>query len=271
MAGNSHPFRRVAASEALRRGEMTAEKYAASLLRRCEDGRSLNAFITLRADHVLEAARERDRERRSGRPLGLLHGIPIPIKDSVNTCDFPTTAGTPALRGSQPHQDAPLVSALRAAGAIVLGKTNLHELSYGYTSCNQAFGAVGNPYAPERSPGGSSGGTAAAVAYGMAPLGIAEDTEGSIRVPAALCGIVGFRPSTGRYATEGCVPITPVFDQIGPHARTVADLILFDNVLAGGRPAAVTTLRGVRLGIIRPQFYAGLEAEVARGVRRESR
>src|SRR6202023_2784347 len=132
----------------------------------------------------------------------------------------------------RPKEDAPIVRALVDAGAIVLGKTNLHELSFGWTSNNLAFGAVHNPYDPQRIPGGSSGGTAVAVATRMAPLGVAEDTEGSIRVPAALCGICGFRPSTGRYSTKGCVPISPLFDQVGPHARTVADLALFDSVAA---------------------------------------
>ena len=246
------------AVEALRRGDITAEHYAQALLRRCETGAGLNAFITLRTEQVLEAARERDRERRSGKTPGPLHGLPIPVKDSINTCDLPTTAGTPALRHFQPRQDAPVVGALRAAGALVLGKTNLHELSFGYTSNNHAFGAVGNPYDQQRSPGGSSGGTGAAIAYRMAPLGIAEDTEGSIRVPAALCGIAGFRPSTGRYSTAGCIPITPLFDQIGPHARTVADLLLFDSVLTGGVSSVTTpSLRRIRLGVIRSYFYSG--------------
>ena len=231
-----------------------------ALLRRCETGAGLNAFITLRTEQVLEAARERDRERRSGKSPGPLHGLPIPVKDSINTCDLPTTAGTPALRHFQPRQDAPVVHALRAAGALVLGKTNLHELSFGYTSNNHAFGAVGNPYDQQRSPGGSSGGTGAAIAYRMAPLGIAEDTEGSIRVPAALCGIAGFRPSTGRYSTAGRIPITPLFDQIGPHARTVADLLLFDSVLTGGVSSVTTpSLRRIRLGVIRSYFYSGLD------------
>lgn len=254
-----------AVAAALRRGDITAEQYASGLLRRCEAGANLNAFISIRADQVLEAARERDRERKSGRGLGPLHGIPVPIKDSINTCDHPTTAGTPALRHFQPKKDAPLVRALRNAGAIVLGKTNLHELSYGYTSNNHAFGAVSNPYESQRIPGGSSGGTGAAIAYRMAPLGIAEDTEGSIRVPAALCGVAGFRPSTGRYSTVGCVPITPLFDQVGPLARTVADLLLFDAVLTGGASSVPRpSLKGVRLGIIRPYFYAGLDSEVER-------
>ncbi len=252
----------VAAVRALRAGDVSAEAYAGSLLRRCEQGASLNAFITLQSERVLESARERDRERLAGRPPGPLHGLPIPIKDSVNTGDLPTTAGTAALRHFRPKQDAALVGSLRAAGAIVLGKTNLHELSYGYTSYNHAFGPVGNPYAPMRSPGGSSGGTAAAVAYGMAPLGVAEDTEGSIRVPASLCGIAGFRPTTGRYPTEGCVPITPLFDQIGPHARTVEDLVLFDAVISGRAPVRRAPLKDVRLGVIRAPFYSGLDPEV---------
>jgi indoleacetamide hydrolase len=251
---------------AMRRGELTAERYAQALLRRCQAGAHLNAFITLRPEKVLEAARECDRQRRSGAPLGPLHGLPIPIKDSVNTRDLPTTAGTPALRHFQPQEDAPLVHALRSAGAIVLGKTNLHELSYGYTSNNHAFGAIRNPYDPSRIPGGSSGGTGAAIAYRMAPLGIAEDTEGSIRVPAALCGIMGFRPTTGRYPTIGCVPITPLFDQVGPHARSVADLLLFDSVLTGVpvAPPSRPSLKGVRLGVIRSFFYSGLDPEVER-------
>jgi mandelamide amidase len=227
-------------------------------------GGSLNAFITLRPEQVLAAASECDRKRQAGERLGPLHGLPIPIKDSVNTRDLPTTAGTPALRHFQPREDAPLVGALRKAGAIVLGKTNLHELSYGYTSNNHAYGAIHNPYDPSRVPGGSSGGTGAAIASRMAPLGVAEDTEGSIRVPAALCGIAGFRPTTGRYPTHGCVPISPLFDQVGPHARSVADLLLFDGAVSGSpAPApAPVSLSKVRLGVIRPFWFSGLDSEV---------
>src|SRR5271163_1204847 len=203
----------LGASEAIARmsrGELACERYA----------------------QALEQARARDNERGAGAKPGALFGLPIPVKDSVNTRDYPTTGGTPALRHFRPKDDAPVVAALRGAGAIVLGKTNLHELSYGWTSNNLAFGAVHNPYDPACIPGGSSGGTAAAIASRMAPLGVAEDTEGSIRVPAAFCGIAGFRPTTGRYSTRGCVPISPLFDQVGPHARSVADLALFDSVAA---------------------------------------
>jgi mandelamide amidase len=247
------------------RGEITAERYAAALLARCESLRALNCFITLEPQRVLEAARDSDRRRRAGEKLGTLFGLPIPVKDSVNTRDYPTTAGTPALRYFRPAQDAPVVKALRDAGALILGKTNLHELSFGWTSDNHAFGAVHNPYDTKRIPGGSSGGTAAAVAAQMAPLGVAEDTQGSIRVPAALCGICGFRPTTGRYSTRGCVPITPLFDQIGPHARTVSDLALFDAVVAKDSQALrVTPLKGVRLGMVRDYWFTGLDPEVER-------
>jgi indoleacetamide hydrolase len=255
----------VAAVRGMVRGDFTAERYAEALLARCASTASLNAFITLEPQRVLEAAREADRRRAAGGVLGPLHGLPIPIKDNINTLDYPTTIGTPALRHFRPAADAPLVATLRAAGAIVLGKTNLHELSYGWTSDNQAFGAVRNPFDPTRIPGGSSGGTAAAVAARMAPLGIAADTEGSIRVPAALCGIVGFRPTTGRYAVTGAAPISSLFDQIGPHARCVDDIDLFDTVVMGNvAPLSQHTLRGVRLAVCRGYFFQGLEAEVER-------
>ena len=247
------------------KGALTSERYAQALLARCQSARALNAFITLDPARVLEAARARDHERHAGAKPGPLFGLPIPVKDSVNTKDYPTTGGTPALRHFRPSQDAPVVVALRGAGALVLGKTNLHELSYGWTSNNLAFGAVRNPYDQSRIPGGSSGGTAAAIAGRLAPLGIAEDTEGSIRVPAALCGIAGFRPTTGRYSTRGCVPISPLFDQVGPHARSVADLALFDSVVADDwQRLQAAPLKGLRLGIVRDYWFTDLDPEVER-------
>ena len=137
-------------------------------------------------------ARDADRKRASGAELGPLHGLPIPVKDSVNTIDYPTTGGTPALRNFRPGQDAKLIRLLKQAGAFVMGKTNIHELSFGWTSNNFSYAAVRNPYNIDRIPGGSSGGTAAARAARMAPLGIAEDTQGSIRVQKGrvFCGTV---------------------------------------------------------------------------------
>lgn len=248
-------------------GELTAEAYATALLARCGQGAHLNAFISLDESQVLEQARAADAYRAAGKPLGLLHGLPVPVKDSVNTADHPTTGGTNALRQFRPATDAACVTLLRAAGAIVLGKTNLHELSFGWTSTNAAYGAVRNPHDPSRIPGGSSGGTAAAVAAGMAPLGVAEDTGGSIRVPAALCGLFGFRPTTGRYPSTGVVPMTALFDQIGPHARCMDDILLFDAVMTG-EPASIAPepLAGLRIGLCRDFHFAGLDPDLAAAV-----
>jgi len=262
------PLTDLSATEAIaamRRGELSAEDYATALLDRCERGKDLNAFITLEPERVLEAARAADRSLASGAEPGPLHGLPIPVKDSVNTKDYPTTGGTRALQEFRPAEDAELVRRLTHAGAIVMGKTNIHELSFGFTSNNLAFGAVRNPYDKSRIPGGSSGGTAAAVAARMAPLGIAEDTQGSIRVPAAMCGIYGFRPTHGRYPNQGVVPITPLFDQVGPHARNVADLALFDHVITGDAVAdRPKSLEGIRLGVARKFYFDRLDSQVER-------
>jgi Asp-tRNA(Asn)/Glu-tRNA(Gln) amidotransferase A subunit family amidase len=201
-----------------------AELPAADAVRHATEATSPPSRTPPRSSNDARPARPSTRSSRAaGKPLGALHGLPVPIKDSVNTKDLPTTGGTPALRSFQPKEDAPIVRVLADAGAILLGKTNLHELSFGWTSNNQAFGPVRNPYDPTRIPGGSTGGTAVAVAARMAPLRVAEGTEGSIRVSAALTGIAGFRPTTGRYPSSGVIPITPLFDQVGPHARCVAE------------------------------------------------
>jgi len=255
----------VEAVARMRRGELKAEDYAGALLARTEVGRRLNAFISISPGEVMEAARAADRRRAAGGELGALHGLPIPIKDSVNTADHPTTSGTASLRGFRPREDAAVVRALRAAGGLVMGKTNLQEMSLGYTCNNMAFGPVRNPYDPTRIPGGSSGGTAVAVAARMAPLGVAEDTCGSIRVPAALCGIAGLRPTTHRYPSAGVMPLTPLFDAVGPLAREVADLSLFDSVMIGDfTPLAAVRPDAVRLAVSPTQYFAGLHPEVAR-------
>ena len=249
---------------AMHSGRFTALSYAEALLARCAERSDLNAFITLDPDAVRAAARAADARQAAGEVLGPLHGLPVPVKDSINTADLPTTAGTAALKDFHPLADASVVARLRAAGAIVLGKTNLHELSFGWTSSNMVYGPVRNPWDVSRIAGGSSGGTAAAVAVGMAPLGVAEDTQGSIRVPAALCGIAGFRPTTDRYPNDGCAPITRLFDQVGPHARHVADLALFDAVITGDHsPLIVPELTGLRLGVAREYYFSGLDPAVA--------
>jgi Asp-tRNA(Asn)/Glu-tRNA(Gln) amidotransferase A subunit family amidase len=249
----------VEAVAAMRDGDISAEAYARALLDRCQALGGLNAFITLDRERVLEDARSADLRRASGQALGALHGLPLPVKDSIDTADYRTTSGTNALREFRPARDAAVMTPLRSAGALVLGKTNIHELSYGWTSNNAAFGPVRNPYDRERIPGGSTGGTAAAIAARMAPAGLAEDTNGSIRIPAALSGICGLRPTTGRWPQRGVMPITPLFDAVGPHARTVADLALLDGVVTGNTNLAPASgLRGVRLAISPAYYLSGL-------------
>jgi mandelamide amidase len=250
------------AALALKRGEVTAEAYADALLARCDALEDLSAFITLNADKVREHARAADRRRAQGATLGPLHGIPIVVKDNIDVAGYPTTAGTPALRNHRPQRTAPVVQALLDAGAIVLGKTNMHELAYGLTSNNAAFGPVRNPYDRTRSPGGSSGGTAAAIAARMSPGGLASDTAGSIRIPAALCGIVGFRPSMGRYSQTGLVPMSHSRDTAGPMARTVADIVLLDQVITGDQAPDPANLKGLRLGVPRRHYYDRLDPQL---------
>jgi Asp-tRNA(Asn)/Glu-tRNA(Gln) amidotransferase A subunit family amidase len=254
----------VGAVTAMRNGDIKAEDYARALLDRARSLASLNAFRALDREMVLEAARSADTRRHAGARLGTLHGLPIPVKDSVNTRALPTTNGTLALREFRPKEDAAILTPLFDQGAILMGKTNIHELSYGHTTNNLAFGPTRNPYDSSRVPGGSSGGSAAAVAARMAPLAVAEDTFGSIRVPASFCGIVGLRPTVGRYPGAGVMPITPRWDTGGPLARTVADLILFDTVLMDDSSVVrPQPLRGVRIGIA-DYFLGDLHPEVAR-------
>lgn len=255
-----------AALSAIRNGELKAEDYARALLGQAQHLESLNAFRTLDSEMVLEAARAADEARASGAVLGALHGLPIPVKDSVNSKALPTSNGTGALRDFRPREDAAVLKSLLAHGAILMGKTNLHELSYGWTSDNGIFGAVHNPYEPNHVPGGSSGGSAVAVAARMAPLAVAEDTWGSIRVPASMCGLAGLRPSFGRYPDDGIMPLTESkFDQVGPLARSVADLVLFDAVVTGERALLLPTrLKGVRIGIAPKSLLRDLDPEVER-------
>jgi mandelamide amidase len=252
------------AAAALRRGDVRAADYADALLARVAHGASLNAFIHHDAAAVRAAAASADARRARDEPLGALHGVPLALKDNLDTAAMPTTGGTPGLRDHRPKRNAAIVQKLLDAGAIVFGKTNLHELAYGITNHNAAFGAARNPYDPTRIPGGSSGGVGVAVAARMAPGGIGSDTGGSVRVPAALCGIVGFRPTTGRWSQQGIVPISHTRDTAGPMARSVADCALLDAVVTGSSPAPAASLQGVRLGVPRGHFWEGLEAETAR-------
>ena len=258
-----HDLDLVQATNSLRQGVVTAEAYARSLLDRCDKAGSLNAFILLDRERVLEEARSADRLRREGYSLGPLHGVPIVVKDSFDVAGMPTTAGTPALSGNTVQRTAPLIGRLFDAGALMLGKTNMHELAFGITSSNVWAGHVANPYDKTVSAGGSSSGTAAAVAARLAPAGVGSDTSGSIRIPASHCGIVGYRPSTGRYPGEGLFPLFHTRDAPGFMARSVADIALLDKVVCGDKTLPEAELRGLRIGLPGDFFFADLDSRVA--------
>jgi len=260
----------VEALAAFADGTLSSEAYVQALLARAEAQRSLNSWITLNAQGALQAARAVDAARARGDTLGALAGLPLYIKDNIDTRGIRTTGGTPALGDFVPRADAPVLEPLLAAGAIVLAKASLHELAFGSTSSNAAFGFVKNPYDTGRIPGGSSGGTAAGIAARIAPAGLGTDTGASVRHPASFCGIVGLRPSVGnggaerRYAGGGVVPISRTRDTPGPMARTVADVALLDAVVTGEStaPLAPASLAGLRLGLPRAYFWDNLDREV---------
>ncbi len=256
---------------AIRAGNLSAEVYVRTLIARAEALKDLNAIITLNKTGAIAAAQNIDAMRRAGGVMPVLSGLPIVVKDNINTRDLPTTGGTPALRNVQPTANAPSLQRLIDAGAIVLGKANLHELAFGITSTNLSpfAGPVKNPYDRTRIPGGSSGGTAASIAARIVTAGLGTDTGGSTRVPAALCGIVGLRPSVGnggaqrRYTdTNAVVPISHTRDTIGPMGRTVADVALLDTVIAGRPMPEAIALRGLRIGTP-ASFWAGLDTALA--------
>jgi indoleacetamide hydrolase len=264
------PARAMTANDAvgaIARGDLTAEEYASALLARADELKDLNACILLNRDGLLEAARAIDMARRKGDKLGRLSGLPLLVKDNIDTKGVPTTGGTKALAGNRPKQDAPVLSPLFESGALLMAKTNMHELAFGITSTNAAYGFVKNPYNKTMIPGGSSGGTAAGIAARMSPAGLGSDTGGSVRIPPALCGIVGLRPSVGngkkRYPDRGVVPISHTRDTVGPMARTVADVALLDSVITGDATPQPASLKGVRLGVPRGYFWEGLDAELA--------
>ncbi len=249
-------------------GSITAEHYASQLLKRYRASRALNVITWIDENRVIERARSVDAARSKGQELGLLAGLPIVVKDNMNTVGFPTTAGTPTLKGFYPRSDAPVADILFRNGAILLGKTNIHELARGGTSSNPAFGFAKNPYDMNRVPGGSSGGTGAAISARITPAGLGTDTGGSTRIPAAFCGIVGFRPSTGgprkAWTDDGVVPIAHSVDTPGPMGRTVSDVALLNAIVTGAAAPTVLPLRGVRIGVPRGFYWEDLDSEVAR-------
>ncbi|WP_440997578.1 indoleacetamide hydrolase [Arhodomonas sp. SL1] len=250
------------AAEQIAQGELTSERLTGVLLERLEANRHLNAFITVNAEAALRQARRADEHRESGGDLPPLHGVPVVLKDNIDVAGLASTAGTPALAGHVPAESAPVAQALTDAGAIVLGKTNMHELAFGITSQNFEYGAVRNPYNALTFPGGSSGGTAVAVAALMAPAGLGTDTGGSVRIPSALTGLYGFRPSVGRYDQQGITPISHTRDTAGPIARNMADAVLLDGVLAGTSTGEdPVSLDDLRIGVPRGYFYENLDPD----------
>ena len=264
---------------AYKAGSLTATAYVTTLIARAKSLSDLNAMIYLDEAGALVAAKQVDADRAAGKTLGALAGLPIVVKDNINTKAMKTTGGTYSLRNFQPGTNAPSLQKLIDAGAIVLGKANLHEWAFGITNTNFTLGIdpitkaasrpCRNPYDTSRIPGGSSGGTAVAVAAGFAPAGLGTDTGGSTRVPASFCGIAGFRPSVGDGAGKGrryvddnaALPISTTRDTIGPLGRTVADLALLDAVITGGAAPTAKTLKGLKIGIP-ASFWAGLEDSI---------
>ncbi|MGE3275285.1 MAG: Asp-tRNA(Asn)/Glu-tRNA(Gln) amidotransferase subunit GatA [Vicinamibacterales bacterium] len=254
-----------------------AEAVDATLTRITAQDAELHAFQHVAAETARARAEALDARRAAGEPLGPLHGVPVAIKDNLCTRGLPTTAASRILEGFVPPYDATTVARLEAAGAVVIGKTNLDEFAMGSSTENSAFGGSRNPWATDRAPGGSSGGSAVAVAARMAPLALGSDTGGSIRQPAAFCGIVGLKPTYGRVSRYGLLAFASSLDQVGPFTRSAGDAARVLGVLAGPDPhdataaaepvpdyaAALTgDVRGLKIGVPRAVVSEGVDAGV---------
>jgi aspartyl-tRNA(Asn)/glutamyl-tRNA(Gln) amidotransferase subunit A len=241
----------------------------------------LNAFLTVTAEPALEQARAAEQEIRRGGWRGPLHGIPIALKDLIDTAGVRTTAASAVFLERVPQQDAEAVRRLKAAGAVLLGKLNLHEFAYGGSGVVGHFGPARNPWSPAHITGGSSSGSAAAVAAGMCYAALGTDTAGSIRLPAACCGIVGLKPTYGLASARGVIPLAWSYDHVGPMTRSVADAAALLAAIAGYDPEDLTSqpvplanyaaaleskTSPLRLGVAREFFFAGLDPEIARAV-----
>jgi aspartyl-tRNA(Asn)/glutamyl-tRNA(Gln) amidotransferase subunit A len=283
-------------AQGVQRGELDPVALVEESLARIRGKSELNAFLTISEQAALAAAKRVAAARASGEALGKLAGVPIAIKDALCTEDAPTTCGSAILtraasdggggstpeRGWRPPFDATVVTRLRAAGAIIVGKTNMDEFAMGSSGENSAFGPPRNPHDPSRTAGGSSGGSAVAVAAGLAPGALGSDTGGSIRQPAALTGCVGVKPSYGRVSRYGLVAFASSLDQVGPFARDVRGAARILEVISGRDPRDSTSstrpvgeyeracsrdVRGLRLGVPEEYFGEGLDADVATSVR----
>ncbi|MCC8940665.1 amidase [Bradyrhizobium sp. Arg68] len=255
----------AAAAAAIRQGDITSEAYTAALLARAGALAELNAFISIDEAAVLKAARDADKARAAGSAAPLL-GVPLGVKDSYLTKGLPTSLGLDGLAHFVPREDADAVRAIKRAGALVFGKNNLVEMSYGLTGDNARYGQVKNPHARDHMSGGSSSGSAASVAANIVPASLGGDTVGSIRVPASFCGVVGFKPTTGRWPRTGVAPISHTLDTTGVFARSVEDCILLDQVVTGEQAAESFDggydLKGARLAFAPRQFLDLVDSEV---------
>jgi aspartyl-tRNA(Asn)/glutamyl-tRNA(Gln) amidotransferase subunit A len=262
VAAESELTRLTAAemAAAVAAGEVAAVDLAAAHLDRiAEIDVQVRAFLHVAADGALAAARAVDERRAAGEPLGPLAGVPLALKDVFTTADMPTTCGSKILAGWQPPYDATITTRLRSAGVVILGKTNMDEFAMGSSTENSAFGPSRNPWDLTRVPGGSSGGSAAAVAAYQAPLGIGTDTGGSIRQPAAVCGLVGVKPTYGGSSRYGLVAFASSLDTPGPLTRTVLDAALLHQVISGHDPCDSTSLDAP----VPPVVAAARNADVA--------
>lgn len=267
----------------LQRGVASGVDVASAHLERIAavDGR-VGAFLHMDREAVLTRAAEIDARRRAGAPLGPLAGLPVAVKDNICARGVRTTCASRMLEGFIPPYDAHVIERLQAADAIVIGRTNLDEFAMGSSCENSAFLVTRNPWNLEHTPGGSSGGSAATVAAGMTPLALGSDTGGSIRQPAAYCGVVGLKPTYGRVSRYGLVAFASSLDQIGPLAGDVSGAALLLEALAGHDPRDSTSvdrpvpaytssleqpLQGLRIGVAREHFVEGMDAEVERAVR----
>jgi mandelamide amidase len=256
----------AAAARAIRNGDVSSEAYVGKLLERARSHADLKAFITIDEAAVLEAARQADRSLRSGRHAPLL-GVPLAVKDSYLTRGLTTTLGTSVLSDFKPGRDALAVAGVKDAGAIIFGKNNLVEMSYGLTGLNEHHGQARNPYDKARLTGGSSSGGGASVAARIVPAALGGDTVGSIRVPASLCGVVGYKPTPGRWPGKGVAPISDTLDTTGLLARAVEDCELLDALLTRS-PVPLSKpsghLKGVRLAYAPAQHLDGVDDQVDR-------
>ena len=266
---------RIAAS--LRNGEFSPTEIVGSYLNLIEENKDLNAYLSVRGQEAMDEAKALENSDVRGE----LWGVPIAVKDIIDVAGAPTTAASKLLESNVATTDAHVVQQLKAAGAVILGKLNTHEFAYGAMTTSPHFGPARNPWSRERICGGSSGGSASAVAAGLAAGTLGTDTAGSVRLPSALCGITGLRPTTGRVSNRGTLPVAWSFDTVGPMATSAQDCALMLNVIAGRDAQDPTTLdvpvpnyvsalsqgvKGLRIGVVRTLFESGINPAISQSV-----